>query len=95
MVKLWSPKNPVLYRLTIELWDQGKKQDEVESYFAMRKVHLGKDENGVTRLFLNNKPLFQVGPLDQGSRGGIRNWLLAANPQCWFFNEQRTINNEQ
>ncbi|MCD6374223.1 MAG: chitobiase/beta-hexosaminidase C-terminal domain-containing protein [Caldisericaceae bacterium] len=64
--QLWSPENPVLYRLTIELWDQGKKQDEVESYFAMRKVHLGKDENGVTRLFLNNKPLFQVGPLDQG-----------------------------
>ncbi|WP_456408072.1 PA14 domain-containing protein [Caldithrix abyssi] len=64
--RLWNPENPILYRLTIELWDQGKKQDEVESYFAMRKAHLGKDENNITRLFLNNKPLFQVGPLDQG-----------------------------
>jgi len=27
---------------------------------------LGKDKDGITRLFLNNKPLFQYGPLDQG-----------------------------
>jgi beta-galactosidase/beta-glucuronidase len=32
----------------------------------MRKISLGKDAAGVTRLLLNNKPLFQFGPLDQG-----------------------------
>ena len=32
----------------------------------MRKIALGKDEKGILRLMLNNKPLFQFGPLDQG-----------------------------
>jgi len=32
----------------------------------MRKISLGKDEKGFTRLLLNNKPYFQFGPLDQG-----------------------------
>ena len=40
--------------------------DKVTSYFAMRKISLGKDEQGVTRMMLNNKPVFQWGPLDQG-----------------------------
>jgi len=40
--------------------------DRVRSYFGMRKISLGKDESGITRLFLNNKSLFQYGPLDQG-----------------------------
>jgi hypothetical protein len=38
----------------------------VDSYFALRKVSIGKDEGGLTRIFLNNEPLFMVGPLDQG-----------------------------
>ena len=40
--------------------------DDVASYFGLRKSSLGKDEQGITRLMLNNKPLFQFGPLDQG-----------------------------
>jgi hypothetical protein len=32
----------------------------------MRKVSIHKDDNGITRIFLNNKPQFMVGPLDQG-----------------------------
>ena len=44
----------------------GKTVDEVTSYFGMRKIALGKDENGVTRMMLNGKFVFQVGPLDQG-----------------------------
>ena len=40
--------------------------DEVTSYFGMRKIALGKDDKGVTRLMLNGKFVFQVGPLDQG-----------------------------
>ena len=44
----------------------GEPVDEVESYFGMRKIALGKDEKGIQRLMLNNEPLFQFGPLDQG-----------------------------
>lgn len=65
-MKLWSPKDPFLYDLTVSLYKGNKKADEVKSYFGMRKISLGKDDNGITRLFLNNKPLFQFGPLDQG-----------------------------
>ncbi|HMF12627.1 MAG TPA: glycoside hydrolase family 2 TIM barrel-domain containing protein, partial [Gemmataceae bacterium] len=36
------------------------------TYFAMRKISVSKDDKGTTRLFLNNKPYFMVGPLDQG-----------------------------
>src|SRR2546427_9077714 len=39
--------------------------DRVESYFGLRKISLGKDEKGFTRLCLNTKPYFQFGPLDR------------------------------
>jgi hypothetical protein len=64
--KLWSPHSPFLYGLKVTLTHNGKVVDELSSYFGMRKVSLGKDDKGVTRMFLNNKPLFQFGPLDQG-----------------------------
>lgn len=57
----WSPASPHLYDLVIE-----SGEDQVGSYFAMRKFSLGKDARGRTRLCLNNQPLFQFGPLDQG-----------------------------
>ena len=65
--KLWSPDSPFLYNLKVTLKDsKGKKADAVSSYFGMRKISLDKDKEGITRLFLNNKPLFHFGPLDQG-----------------------------
>ena len=67
--KLWSPDNPFLYDLRIILrrLDNPKQvDDEVTSYFGMRKIALGKDENGITRILLNNRVLFQYGLLDQG-----------------------------
>ncbi len=64
--KLWSPDSPFLYDLTVEIQDDGKAIDQVTSYFGMRKIAVGKDEQGFNRLLLNNKPLFQLGPLDQG-----------------------------
>lgn len=65
--KLWSPEQPFLYDLTVTLADGGTAPDSVRSYFGMRKVSLGKDARGITRVFLNNRPLpFQFGPLDQG-----------------------------
>lgn len=64
---LWSPDNPFLYDLQVSLKDtKGNVLDEVESYFGMRKVSLGKDANGYTRIMLNDEPLFQWGLLDQG-----------------------------
>ncbi len=64
--KLWSPDSPFLYHLNVELKSGDRIVDTVESYFAMRKISIGKDDKGVTRIFLNSKPLFMVGPLDQG-----------------------------
>lgn len=64
--KLWSPEKPNLYALDLTLKLGNTTVDRVQSYFGMRKINLGKDERGFTRLLLNNKPYFQLGPLDQG-----------------------------
>ncbi len=64
--RLWSPDEPVLYDLALTLMNpQGEIIDEVASYFGMRKISLGY-VGGNKRLFLNNKPLFHYGTLDQG-----------------------------
>ena len=65
-VKLWSPDSPFLYTLKVALINKGKVVDKVDSYAAMRKFSSRRDENGIVRLELNNQPLFQFGPLDQG-----------------------------
>ncbi len=57
----WSPENPKLYDLKIVAGN-----DQIESYFGMRKFSIGKDENGFSRYFLNNEPYFFNGLLDQG-----------------------------
>ncbi len=62
---LWTLDDPYLYELEISLGD-GKDDDRVKGYFGMRKVSIGEDENGDTKILLNNKPLFQTGVLDQG-----------------------------
>jgi hypothetical protein len=64
--KLWSPDTPHLYDLRVSLVAAGKTLDDVTSYFGMRKIALGKDAHGTTRMMLNGKFVFQVGPLDQG-----------------------------
>jgi hypothetical protein len=62
----WTPDEPWLYPLRAELRRDGKAIDAVDSYFGMRKISLGKDGDGITRMLLNNKFVFQYGPLDQG-----------------------------
>ncbi|MBO5556194.1 MAG: glycoside hydrolase family 2 [Oscillospiraceae bacterium] len=57
----WSPENPRLYPFTVRCGE-----DRVESYFAMRKFSVEEDEEGTPRLFLNGKPCFHNGLLDQG-----------------------------
>jgi len=67
--KRWSPDSPALYNLKVTLSTGSAARsplDDVTSYFAMRKISLCKDAGGIQRLCLNNAPLFEVGPLDQG-----------------------------
>lgn len=64
--KLWSPENPNLYNIMLELFVDDILYDTVVSYFGMRKFSVMEDENGVPRLALNNKICFQAGVLDQG-----------------------------
>lgn len=59
--RLWSPEEPNLYNFKAKCGD-----DVIRGYFAMRKFTKGKDKNGVLRFFLNNKPYFIIGTLDQG-----------------------------
>ncbi len=67
----WSPENPYLYQVRLELY-QGENDnncslmDSVESYFAMRICDIDTDEKGIQRIFLNHRPYMQVGVLDQG-----------------------------
>ena len=65
-VHAWTPDDPHLYDLTVTLSQDGKTVDKVSSYFGMRKIALGPDEQGNARLMLNDKFVFQRGILDQG-----------------------------
>ena len=57
----WTPENPVLYDLEVEAGD-----DKISSYFAMRKISMERDADGILRLFLNGRPYYHNGVLDQG-----------------------------
>lgn len=59
--KSWSPESPFLYNVVFKACGES-----IKSYFGMRKFSVGVDENGIKRLFLNNKPYFHNGLLDQG-----------------------------
>jgi hypothetical protein len=63
--RLWSPSDPFLYDLNVKLVQNGSAVDNVTSYFGMRKISIGMD-HGIKKMFLNNKFLFEIGPLDQG-----------------------------
>lgn len=58
----WSPEDPTLYSVVITN-DDG---DEVKSYFGYRFFSQGVDKRGKARLYLNGKPYFFSGVLDQG-----------------------------
>ncbi len=63
--KLWSPSSPFLYDVNVTLREGKKPGDQVASYFGMRKISVGMS-GGVPRMLLNNKFVFEIGPLDQG-----------------------------
>jgi hypothetical protein len=64
--KLWTPETPFLYDLKVEIRRGDRVVDSVGSYLGMRKIEVAKDDRGVNRIKLNGKPVFMVGPLDQG-----------------------------
>ncbi|MDP1560173.1 MAG: glycoside hydrolase family 2 TIM barrel-domain containing protein [Pirellulaceae bacterium] len=65
--RLWSPTDPFLYDLQIELLNPDQSvADRVQSYVGIRSVGKVRDENGHWRMTLNGEPLFHWGPLDQG-----------------------------
>ena len=57
---LWSPEDPYLYEFSVVTGS-----DRVESYFAIRSLEI-KESDGYQKLFLNDKPYFFHGLLDQG-----------------------------
>lgn len=63
---LWSPDNPFLYDIDMELINNGKTADHIKSCTGIRKISIGKTSDGFTRIFLNNKFIYQNGTLDQG-----------------------------
>ncbi|MCP3982958.1 MAG: beta-galactosidase [bacterium] len=62
----WSPDDPFLYDLEIDLLQREKRIDQVQSYFGAREVGVGRDQDGIWRLHLNGEPIFHLGLLDQG-----------------------------
>ncbi len=59
---LWSPEDPNLYDLRLELLDAGGETlDAVDSYFGMRKI-----EARDGKVYLNDSPYYQRLVLDQG-----------------------------
>ena len=82
---LWSPEDPYLYEFEIS-----NKVDKVESYFAMRKVSLIKNEKGKLVIALNNKEYFMKGVLDQGY---YQDGLLTPNSDEDYINDIMLVKN--
>lgn len=57
----WSPRDPYLYDLKLELLNGNKVIDSVASYAGLRKFHIEGN-----CFYLNNKPIFLRFVLDQG-----------------------------
>ena len=72
---LWTPEDPYLYNFMVIT-----EADQVDSYFALRSITVGK-VHGIPRLLLNGEPYFFHGLLDQGYwPDGI---YTPASPECY------------
>ncbi|MCG8453777.1 MAG: glycoside hydrolase family 2 [Spirochaetales bacterium] len=60
----WSPENPHLYSLKLELLDGNEQVECVTGYGAFRRVKLGAEQH--PRVHLNDQAIFLHGILDQG-----------------------------
>ncbi|MEM2905284.1 MAG: glycoside hydrolase family 2 TIM barrel-domain containing protein [Candidatus Bathyarchaeia archaeon] len=59
--RAWSPEDPYLYGLRLELLGEEGVRDEVQSYFGLRSVRVEQNH-----ILLNGKPRFLRFVLDQG-----------------------------
>ena len=82
---LWSPENPHLYKFVIS-----NEVDKVDSYFALRKVSLIKNDKGKLVIALNNKEYFMKGVLDQGY---YQDGLLTPNSDEDYINDIMLVKN--
>ncbi len=57
---LWSPDQPNLYTAVVSLEEDGEIVDAISQRFGMRKI-----ETKEGRVWLNNRPIFLIGALDQ------------------------------
>ena len=63
----WSPSEPNIYDIRAELLSElGNVYDTITSYTTIRKIESKKDSLGYYRIYLNDKPIFNMGTLDQG-----------------------------
>lgn len=80
---LWSPENPHLYEFKLI-----NSADEINSYFAMRKISLIKNNKNKLVIALNNKEYFMKGVLDQGY---YQDGLLTPNSDEDYINDIKLI----
>jgi len=64
--RLWSPEDPFLYDLEVNLIRGTNIIDSVQSYAGLRRISLGQDAAGRVRINLNGQPCFMLGLLDEG-----------------------------
>ncbi|CAF2647124.1 unnamed protein product [Rotaria sp. Silwood2] len=62
-IKLWSPENPYLYDIRIDLYRKDIFIEQIHSYIGFRQISLCSKPK---KICLNNKPYFMFGILDQG-----------------------------
>ncbi|MBM3471685.1 MAG: hypothetical protein FJX75_00250 [Armatimonadetes bacterium] len=64
--RLWSPDDPYLYQVDLELLDGSATVDLVSTYFAFREVAIKPLPGKTTQyIYLNGRPVYLLGALDQ------------------------------
>jgi hypothetical protein len=63
--RLWAPWSPFLYGLRLRLVVGGRTIDQINSYFGMRSITVGRAADAM-RILLNGQFVFETGALDQG-----------------------------
>ena len=64
--RLWSPDDPFLYDMKVQMFNGRRAGDAVSSYFGMREVGVEKGPDGKPRMTLNGEFVANMGTLDQG-----------------------------
>ena len=90
--KLWTPENPNLYEVTLELRDAaGKLIDSIQTYFGLRTISRGRyGDAPFERILLNGKPLY----LRARSRPVVQPRGLYTAPDDDFFKRDMMIAKE-